>query len=140
MPVEWLATQNYDNKEDVVNAVINYHRLSHREFTVYKSDKERYYVKCKVAQCKLMAHFLFRDGHFGPPRRLVKHTCDIVGTNKTTRHTSTKFLAQLPEVVEMLRRKGREMTMVDMQACVLDADITAGYLRAKELFFKKDAT
>ena len=147
LSVDWFVGQTYDNKDDVVNAVINYHRKTHREFTVCKSDKERYYIQCKVRECGFKAHFFFRGGLFGPPKMLAQHTCDVLGTYKTNRETSAKFLAQLPNVLQMLAKKGREMSMADMQMCVQDAGITTGYKqccrgfkRAKETFFIKDVT
>ncbi len=122
--VDWFVGQTYDNKEDVVNSVINYHHKAHREFIVCKSDKERYYVQCKVRECGFKAHFFFWGGLFGPPKMLVQHTYDVLGTHKTNRETSSKFLAQLPNVLQMLTKKGREMSMADMQMCVQDARIT----------------
>ncbi len=64
---EWFLVQSYDNKEEIVNVVINFHCKSHREIALTRSHKERYYVECKVTRCAFRVDFFSAMGSTDHP-------------------------------------------------------------------------
>ena len=55
-------TRTYESKNDIINAVVEYHRLCNRAFHLSKSDHRRYRAQCvEKSNCTFLINFAFSN-------------------------------------------------------------------------------
>jgi hypothetical protein len=110
----------YFSKDDIINAVDSYHRLSKKHFQLVESDKRRYYVKCADDTCPFKLHFNFRKNNFKAPNIKIPHTCH----QQRSHPPSVSFLLNDEDVKSWFDIVKRDATVKDLKNVLSRKGIT----------------
>ncbi len=129
----WVIFSNrtYNSKEDVINAVVQYHKECHHTYKVTHSDKRHYKAVCVNDSCSFVVQFTFSCS-FKKPRKFISYSCSVISIDSSSyaahHHTKAVQLSQMDEIRELFISNGRDLGPKDVQnkveSIVLDFSYT----------------
>lgn len=110
--IEDLRLREYRCKQDIIDAVQDYHARAMRNFKVVASDKRQYKVVCAVETCGFVAQFAFK-ATFKRPSKLIPHSCPpdlTIGGSR--RFCTAKYLVKHIDLREFFLSHGRKTSPI----------------------------
>jgi hypothetical protein len=134
MLLDFFSNIDYKSKDDIIDAVIDYHARVLRPYKTIVSNKRQYKAVCTIASCPLVVRFAFTSSFYAPTL-FVPHSCAVDTTSKGANKKQTaKSLAKNEEVRKLFVQCGRNMTPIIIQRRVEKMGQAAMYMNSVNAF------